>query len=93
MYMLPYEILCKQDEPLFARFSTQEINGLCSVGESRIGPVPSAHMSQGEVQIRHVVLPQRRPYLVHLLRFMLRRSVAPGSRWTKPNRFAWEPVQ
>ncbi len=49
-------------------------------------------MPDGVVQLRLVAHTQGRTHLVHLLRFLIGASVAPGSRRTKPNRFALEPA-
>ncbi len=80
--------------PWFAILSQEQINRLGSVGKRRIcpAPVPSAHMSESIVQIQLAAHTQRWPYLVHLLRFLLGSSVAPGSRGAKPNRFDLEPA-
>lgn len=83
---------CKQNIPCFLIINLQEINSLGSIGERRIGPVPSAHMPDGVVQLRLVAHTQGRTHLVRLLRFRIGGSVAPGSRRTKPNRLALEPA-
>ena len=49
-------------------------------------------MPDGVVQLRLVAHTQGRTHLVRLLRFRIGGSVAPGSRRTKPNRFALEPA-
>ena len=89
IFMLKSALSRKHDGPRFAFLSLHEINSLGSVGERRTGPVPSAHMFYGVVQIRIVAHTQPRPYFVNLLRFLLGASLPPGSRRTKPNRCAF----
>jgi hypothetical protein len=69
-FMIKSALSSQQYGPWLAILS-KEINSLGSVGERRVCPVPSAHMSEGVVQIRLVAQTQGRPYLFYLLLFLI----------------------